>query len=555
MSTHLPTKNDLWFLPLGGAGEIGMNSNLFGHDGQWLMVDLGITFADRLGIEIITPDPTFILPYQKNLVGLVLTHAHEDHVGALPYLWPYLRCPVYATPFTAAIVRQKIADKPWKNELQLIEVPLSGKLDVGVFNIEFITLTHSIPEPNALAIKTPLGTLVHTGDWKIDPQPLIGNVTNESRLVELGKEGVLAMVCDSTNVFTDGESGSEKTVRDELTTLIGKYPNDRITIACFASNVARIETAALVAKHHGRKVALVGRSLHRMVQAAQYAGYLKHVPGFISDEEAMKLPPEKVLFIMTGSQGEPRSALARIAAKQHPVVRMDSDDVIFFSSRVIPGNEKSIGILQNNLVKGGSQVVTANEEDIHVSGHPARDELKKMYKWIRPRIAIPVHGEARHLQEHARLAKSNGIKEVVIPENGSLIQIEPGYSKIIDTVQAGRWALDGNRLIPTVSSVLKDRNKISIHGVIVASLKSDRFGQLLTTPQFTILGVTEPGVETDTLTKDLQRVIRDTLLNDHKNNEARLESLRLIIRQTVNQRFGKKPIVEVHLDEEKGQER
>ncbi|NBT85656.1 MAG: ribonuclease J [Alphaproteobacteria bacterium] len=547
MVTHLPTKNDLWFLPLGGAGEIGMNLNLFGHDSQWLMVDLGITFGDRLGIEIISPDPTFILPYQKNLKGLVLTHAHEDHVGALPYLWPYLRCPVYATPFTAAIVRQKIADKPWRKELQLIEVPLSGKIDIGVFNIEFITLTHSIPEPNALAIKTPLGTIVHTGDWKIDPMPLIGDVTNESRLMELGKEGVLAMVCDSTNVFTEGVSGSEQAVRDELIKQIAKYPNDRVTIACFASNVARIETAALAAKHHGRKVALIGRSLHRMVQAAEYAGYLKNVPAFISDEEAMKLPPEKVLFIMTGSQGEPRSALARIAANQHPVVRMDSDDVVFFSSRIIPGNEKGIGLLQNNLVKGGAQVITANEEDIHVSGHPARDELKKMYKWVRPRIAIPVHGEARHLLEHARLAKSQGIKEVVIPENGSLIQIEASHSRIIDNVQSGRWALDGNRMIPVISPVLKDRNKISLQGIIVASLMADKFGQLLKDPSFTILGVTEPGKETEMLTNDLLRVISNTLLSDFKNNEARLEALRLIIRQTVNQRFGKKPIVEVHL--------
>ncbi len=547
MVTHLPTKNDLWFLPLGGAGEIGMNLNLFGHDSQWLMVDLGITFGDRLGIEIISPDPTFILPYQKNLKGLVLTHAHEDHVGALPYLWPYLRCPVYATPFTAAIVRQKIADKPWRKELQLIEVPLSGKIDIGVFNIEFITLTHSIPEPNALAIKTPLGTIVHTGDWKIDPMPLIGDVTNESRLMELGKEGVLAMVCDSTNVFTEGVSGSEQAVRDELIKQIAKYPNDRVTIACFASNVARIETAALAAKHHGRKVALIGRSLHRMVQAAEYAGYLKNVPAFISDEEAMKLPPEKVLFIMTGSQGEPRSALARIAANQHPVVRMDSDDVVFFSSRIIPGNEKGIGLLQNNLVKGGAQVITANEEDIHVSGHPARDELKKMYKWVRPRIAIPVHGEARHLLEHARLAKSQGIKEVVIPENGSLIQIEASHSRIIDNVQSGRWALDGNRMIPVISPVLKDRNKISLQGIIIASLMADKFGQLLKDPSFTILGVTEPGKETEMLTNDLLRVISNTLLSDFKNNEARLEALRLIIRQTVNQRFGKKPIVEVHL--------
>jgi ribonuclease J len=547
MVMHLPTKNDLWFLPLGGAGEIGMNLNLFGHNGEWLMVDLGITFDDRLGIEIVTPDPTFILSYQKNLKGLVLTHAHEDHVGALPHLWPLLRCPVYATPFTAAIVRQKIADKPWKNDLQLIEVPLSGKIDVGVFNIEFITLTHSIPEPNALAIKTSLGTILHTGDWKIDPHPMIGNTTDESRLIELGKEGVLAMVCDSTNVLTDGQSGSEKAVRDELIKQIGKYPNDRITIACFASNVARIETAALAAKHHGRKVALIGRSLHRMVQAAQYAGYLKNIPAFISDEEAVKLPPEKVLFIMTGSQGEPRSALARIAANQHPVIRMDSDDVIFFSSRIIPGNEKGIGILQNNLVKAGAQVVTSSDEDIHVSGHPARDELKKMYKWVRPKIAIPVHGEARHLLAHARLAKSQGIKEVVIPENGSLIQIELNHSSIISQVQSGRWALDGNRLIPTVSPVLKNRNKISIQGIIVVSAIADKFGQLLKDPIFTILGVTEPGKETETLIKDLQRVIRNSLLNDFKNDEARLEALRLMIRQTVNQRFGKKPIVEFHL--------
>jgi len=545
--TALPTKNDLWFLPLGGAGEIGMNLNLFGHKGQWLMVDLGITFNDRLGVEIITPDPTFILPYKDNLVGLVLTHAHEDHVGALPYLWPLLRCPVYATPFTAAIVRQKIADKPWKDDLKLIEVPLCGTVDIGVFNIEFITLTHSIPEPNALSIKTDLGTIVHTGDWKIDPMPLVGKATNESRLKELGDEGVLAMVCDSTNVFTEGESGSEQTVRDELIRLMGHYPKERITVACFASNVARIETAALAAKQLGRRVCLVGRSLYRMVEAAQYAGYLKGLPAFLSEEEAMKLPPDKVLFIVTGSQGEPRSALARIAAGQHPVVELDKRDVVFFSSRVIPGNEKSIGVLQNNLARNGAKVITSHEEDIHVSGHPAKGELKKMYDWVRPRIAIPVHGEARHLLEHARLAENQGVKEVVITENGSLIQIEAGKSREIDQVQAGRWALDGNRMIPTVSPVLKDRNKISIQGIIVASLSTDSFGQLIRSPQFTILGVTQPGEETQTLSRDLLRVVRDTLMDDFKNDEALLNALKQIIRQTANQRFGKKPVVEVHL--------
>lgn len=544
--TNLPKKNDLWFLPLGGAGEIGMNLNLFGHDGQWLMVDLGITFGNSLGIEIITPDPSFIVPYQKQLVGLVLTHAHEDHVGAVPYLWPLLRCPIYATPFTAAIVRQKIADKPWKDQVKLIEVPLSGKVDIGKFGIEFITLTHSIPEPNALAITTPLGTIVHTGDWKIDPTPLVGEKTNDSRLKELGDKGVLAMICDSTNVFTEGESGSEQTVREELIELMGEFPESRITVACFASNVARLETAALAAKHHGRKVALVGRSLFRMVQAAQYAGYLKQVPAFITDDEAMDLPPEKVLFITTGSQGEPRAALTRIAFNQHPVVKMGKKDVVFFSSRVIPGNEKSISLLQNRLALNGVDVITAYEADIHVSGHPAREELKQMYRWLRPRIAIPVHGEARHLQEHGRLAEDEGIKEVIIPQNGSLIKIEPGHSKELELVQAGRWVLDGNRMIESTCIMLKDRNKLSTQGIIVANLVIDDMGQLLRTPQFTMIGLAQAGDEKDILTRELHRTIRETLLDDYRDDKARLEAARSVIRQTSNKIFGKKPVVEVH---------
>ncbi len=544
--TNLPKKNDLWFLPLGGAGEIGMNLNLFGHDGQWLMVDLGITFGNSLGIEIITPDPSFIVPYQKQLVGLVLTHAHEDHVGAVPYLWPLLRCPIYATPFTAAIVRQKISDKPWKDQVKLIEVPLSGKINIGKFGIEFITLTHSIPEPNALAITTPLGTIVHTGDWKIDPMPLVGEKTDESRLIELGDQGVLAMVCDSTNVFTEGESGSEQTVREELIELIGEFPENRITVACFASNVARLETAALAAKHHGRKVALVGRSLHRMVQAAEYAGYLKHLPAFISDTDAMNLPPEKVLIIATGSQGEPRAALTRIAFNQHPVVKMGPKDVVFFSSRVIPGNEKSISLLQNRLALNGVDVITAHEADIHVSGHPARDELKQMYRWLRPRIAIPVHGEARHLQEHGRLAEDEGIKEVIIPQNGSLIKIEAGKSKELELVQAGRWVLDGNRMIESTCIMLKDRNKLSVQGVIVANLVIDNMARLLGVPQFTMIGIAQAGDEEDILTRELHRTIRETLLKDYRDDKARLEAVRSVVRQTANKIFNKKPIVEVH---------
>ena len=416
MTKILPTKNDFWFLPLGGANEIGMNLNVFGYNKQWLIVDLGITFHDRLGVEVIAPDPSFLLPYKENIVGLVVTHAHEDHVGAIPYLWPYLRCPIYATPFTMRIIRQKIADKPWKHEVPLIEIPLSGTFNVGDFEVEYITLTHSILEPNALRIQTPLGTVLHSGDWKIDPDPMIGEPTNINRLIEIGDKGVDALICDSTNVFNHGVAGSEKDVRDELMKLMARFPENRLTVACFASNVARVETVAKVAAALGRRVALVGRSLHRMTQAAKDTGYLKDLPAFISDTEAVKLPDDKVCFIATGSQGEYRAALARIATDGHPIVKYTENDVILFSSRMIPGNEKNISLMQNNLIHKGARVITASDEDIHVSGHPARDELRQMYEWVRPTVLIPVHGDARHLDEHARFGLECGIETVVVRE-------------------------------------------------------------------------------------------------------------------------------------------
>ncbi len=544
---HLPSKKDFWFLPLGGSNEIGMNLNLFGHDQQWLMVDLGVTFHDRYGIEVITPDPSFILPYQENLVGLVLTHAHEDHVGAVPYLWPYLRCPIYATPFTAEIVRQKISEYPWRNEVRIIEVPLSGSIKVGHFGVEFITLTHSIPEPNALAITTPLGRIVHTGDWKIDPMPLIGNTTNESRLSELGQEGVLAMLCDSTNVFSEGESGSEQGVRDELTQLIGKYKNHRITVACFASNVARLETVILAAQQFGRKVCLVGRSLHRMVAAAQKVGYLKNISSFISDEEAMDMPPSKVLILSTGSQGEPRAALARIAGNQHPVVKMNTKDVVFFSSRVIPGNEKAIGLMQNRLALLGVKLITSHEEEIHVSGHPSRGELKRMYEWVKPQILIPVHGEARHLAEQARFALECGVPAAIVPTNGSLIQMAGSKSGILDHVDVGRWGYDGSRLISVNSPVIKERAKLSVQGCVFVSLTLDSYGELSELPCITFLGLCDTDVEEQHLQDQISMKIENTLVGDFKNSQARLEALRKVIRQTVSHRLDKKPMVEVHI--------
>lgn len=547
MFKHAPTKKNFWFLPLGGSGEIGMNLNLYGHDGQWLMVDLGVTFGDRLGIDIITPDPAFIVAQQDSLVGLVLTHAHEDHVGAVPYLWPQLRCPVYATPFTATILRQKLKELPWGKQVPIHEIPISGSMDVGKFHVEYITLTHSIPEPNALAITTPLGTVMHTGDWKIDPDPMVGEATNHQRLTELGDRGILAMVCDSTNVFTEGYSGSEKAVREELTDLVGRHPDNRVVVACFASNVARLETAALAAQAHGRQAALVGRSLIRMEQAARANGYLKDVPPFVDDKTAMSLPRNKVLFIMTGSQGEPRSALARIASNQHPAVELKKDDVVIFSSRVIPGNEKSISLMQNSLIRSGLKIVTAHEEDIHVSGHPAREELKQMYAWVRPEILIPVHGEARHMQAQADLALECGVPQVVVPHNGTIIELDAQDPKIMDTVETGRLGLDGNRMVPMNSLMLRDRFKASANGVVVVTVPVDRAGNVARQIHITEVGVCQAGEERDAVAQEINLIVRETLTETFKDDSEKTEALRVAIRRALNARFTKKPLTSVHL--------
>jgi ribonuclease J len=544
---YIPTKQDLWFLPLGGSGEIGMNLNLYGHDKEWLMVDLGITFGDRLGVDVITPDPAFIAERKDSLVGLIITHAHEDHVGAVPYLWPLLQCPVYATPFTASILRQKLKDKPWGKKVPIIEIPLSGKVQIGKFNVEFITLTHSIPEPNALAITTPLGTILHTGDWKIDESPFVGEATDHKRLDELGDKGILALVCDSTNVLNEGSSGSELGVREELTDLIARHPTGRVVVACFASNVARLETAALAARTNGRQPVLVGRSLIRMEEAARQNGYLKGIPAFLNEESASGLPRDKILLIATGSQGEPRSALSRIATGQHPAIDLDPDDTVIFSSRMIPGNEKSISALQNRLVLRGIKVITAHEEDIHVSGHPAQDELRQMYEWTRPQILVPVHGEARHLQAHAIFGLECGIPKAIIPENGTLIQLAADIPKVIDQIPTGRYGLDGSRLVPMESLMLRDRYRLSVQGTIVVTIVLNKSGNPTQPFHLTMLGVAEPGEEMDALSGEINTVIRKSLKESHKNEEALAEAIRTGIRRTVNTRLSKKPLTEVHL--------
>lgn len=543
---EIPSKKQFWFVPLGGSGEIGMNLNVFGHDGDFIIVDCGISFNDRLGIDVIMPDPTAILEQLDNLKGIVVTHAHEDHIGAIPYLWPYLKCPIYATPFTAQVIRQKLEEKTWAKNVRIIEVPLSGTIKVGAFEIEYITLTHSIPEPNALAIRTPLGCVLHTGDWKIDQDPLIGKTTDSNRLLEIGKEGVLSLICDSTNALDAGTAGSEADVRTEMEKLLSRITTGRILVSCFSSNVARVETIAVAAAKVGRKVALIGRSLEKMVNAAKHSGYLKKISEFVPAAQAMDMPADKVLFISTGSQGEYRSALARIALREHPMVRLDEGDTVVFSSRMIPGNEKSISLMQNRLIKQGIRLITAHDAPIHVSGHPAREDLIAMYDWVKPKSLIPVHGEGRHMQAQAELGVACGIKNTLVPYNGAVVELAGGSPKIIDNVDSGRWGVDGKCLVDMDSAILKQRQKISVQGIIFVSIAIDDICQLQGSPIVTPYGITEPGEESATFINDMQNIVRRIMRQSLDKEKAYKSVIERDLRSECNQRFGKKPLVEVH---------
>src|SRR6185312_9755566 len=467
--------DELAFLALGGVGEIGMNLSLYGYAGRWLMIDCGISFADDTlpGVDVIMPDPGFIAERAQRLDGLVVTHAHEDHIGAIPHLWRRLRCPVYATPFTASVLRQKLIEADLEHEVPITEVPMSGRFSVGPFEIELVTLTHSIPEPNAVVLRTPLGTVLHTGDWKFDPDPLVGATSDLARLRQLGEEGVLAMICDSTNALRPGEAGSEADVRKSLIDIVGRC-RQRVVVACFASNVARLESAAAAALMHDRQAALVGRSLWRIEHAARETGYLEGMPPFLTDEEAAYLPRDKVLLICTGSQGEPRSALARIADDDHPEVVLEAGDTVIFSSRIIPGNERAIGRLQNRLAALGVEVITEHDHFVHVSGHPAQDELTRMYQMVRPRIAIPVHGETRHLMAQARLAEQCQVPQSLVTRNGEVVKLAPGPAAVLGEVQTGRLVVDGKRLLPVGAEALRSRQRMTFNGAALATIVVDR---------------------------------------------------------------------------------
>jgi ribonuclease J len=541
--------DELVFLALGGVGEIGMNMSLYGYGGRWLMIDCGITFADDTvpGIDIIMADPEFIAARAGQLDGLVCTHAHEDHIGAVQHLWQRLRCPVYATPFTAAVLRAKLAEAGLDREVPLHEVPMSGRFSVGQFELELITLTHSIPEPNAVVLRTPFGTVLHTGDWKFDPDPLVGPTADEAALRRLGEEGVLAMVCDSTNALRPGEAGSEADVRKTLIELVGQQ-KERVAVACFASNVARLASIAAAAAANDRHAALVGRSLWRMDHAARETGYLENIVPFLTDEEAAYLPRDKVVLICTGSQGEPRAALWRIAEDEHPEIVLEPGDTVIFSSRVIPGNERAIGRLQNKLAHLGIDIISEHDHLVHVSGHPAQDELARMYALVKPKIAVPVHGEARHLMAHAKLAEECGVAQALVTHNGQMVRLAPGEPGVIGEVPTGRLVVDGKSLLPLGGEALKNRQRMTWNGAAMATVVVDRDGKLKAPPQVTVQGLAEDAAAAaDELRQCVEEAIEELSLRDRRDDEALREAVRIAIRRALKAWHGKRPVTDVHV--------
>lgn len=542
-------RDDLLFVPLGGSNEIGMNLNLYTIHGKWLMVDCGIGFAgDYLpGVEVIVPDISFIAERRKDLLGLVITHAHEDHLGAVPYLWRELECPIYATPFTAAFLKNKLSEMGPGKRPQIIEMEPGGTVDIGPFALELVELTHSIPEMQAVAISTSKGVVMHTGDWKFDEAPLIGPVSNYEALTKYGDGKVLAMVCDSTNVFVEGDSGSEGEVREHLARII-KECTQRVVVTTFASNLARVATIIQAAHDAGRMVALAGRSLHRVVEAAQQSGYLRDEIEFISDKEVMNLPKSDVLVICTGCQGEPRAALTRITRGDHPNIRLTPGDTVIFSSRKIPGNEMRINWINNKLIEKRIEVITDKDYFIHVSGHPAREELKRMYAMVRPHIAVPTHGEPRHLHEHAKLALSLGVQETVEAYNGAVVWLEAGEASVIGKVQAGYVAIDGLSLIPTDGEVIRTRRKLRDDGALFISVVLGKGGDLMHPVILSAPGVLD-AKEDEELIEECIAEITDALerQKSRAGDEQVRETVRLCARKFFKREVDKKPVIEVQV--------
>lgn len=549
------SNKELIFCPLGGSGEIGMNMNLYSYGNEenqkWIIVDMGVTFADDSipGIDLIYPDPGFILDKKDDLLGIVLTHAHEDHIGAVAHIWPSLKCKIYATPFTAVLIREKFKEKKIDITNDLVIVQLNGKINLGPFEIDFITLTHSILEPNGLSITTPAGVILHTGDWKVDPNPLIGKNIDQEKLKNIGEKGVMAMICDSTNVFSPGRAGSESDVRESLLRII-ENKTKRIIVTSFASNVARMETIFYCAKKTERNICLVGRSMHRIYKAAKQCGYLGNLIEPLDPRDAKKISRNKIIYLCTGSQGEPMGAMNRIVNGSHPDVFLDSGDTVIFSSKIIPGNEKKLYNMQNEITKQDLEIITEENAFVHVSGHPNRDDLKDMYSWVKPKCVIPVHGEHRHMKEHVNFAKEMQIPQTLLIENGDIIRLSPGDKpKIIDKAPSGRMYLDGAIGVSADAYSIKERKNLSINGYLEITLIVTNNGK------FKKPVISYKGIPEDELSDNFVFDVEDEITNicktfslQNKNQEKNLiDSIKNNCRKIVKDQTGKRPYTNINI--------
>ncbi|NVN10782.1 ribonuclease J [Nguyenibacter vanlangensis] len=538
----------LAFLPLGGTGEIGMNFNLYRLGTTWLAVDCGIGFSgnDTPEAEILMPDPAFIVERKTDLAGLVITHAHEDHLGAVAHLWPRLNCPVYATPFAAAVLRRKLGEAHLQHHVKIVTIAPGGAFTVGPFDLRFIPVTHSVPEAQALVLRTPHGNVVHTGDWKFDPNPMVGPPTDVAALEAVGNEGVLALVCDSTNVMTEGPSASESDVRRGMTDLIGSL-RGRVAVTCFASNVARVETIAKAAQAAGRSVVIVGRSLRNLDVAARECGYLADVPPFLSEQEAHTLPDDEVVMIITGSQGEPRSALSRIAGDTHPNISLGEGDTVIYSSRMIPGNEQAVMQVQDNLTRRGVRVLTDRDHLVHVSGHATGGDVRRLFDLVRPRFAVPVHGEWRHLTANAAIAREKGVSPILL-EDGDILNLSPGVVEVVDTAQTGRLVLDGGRLLPMNGGVLAARRRMLFNGMVIGSFAVDDEGYLIGDPKVSAPGLLDPeDPETVRMTEEFGDALDEIPDELRQDDTTFREAAKTALRRALGRKLQKRPLVDVHL--------
>ena len=549
------SKDELIFCPLGGSGQIGGNMNLYAYGNdenqKWIIVDTGVSFADDSvpGIDLIYPDPGFIIDKKDDLLGIILTHAHEDHIGAISHIWPDLKCKIFATPFTAVLIKEKFKEKKIDISNYINIVELNGTINLGPFEIEFINLTHSILEPNGLCIKTKAGTILHTGDWKIDPNPLIGDKINEAKLKEIGKNRVLAMICDSTNIFNPGRAGSELDVRDSLLKIMS-LKSKKIIVTSFASNVARMESIFYCAEKISRHVSLVGRSMNRIFKAARQCGYLKNVKNPIDPRDAKKIPREKIVYLCTGSQGEPMGAMKRIIKGIHPDVFIEKDDTIIFSSKIIPGNEKKLYSLHNDIVRQEVELITEETEFVHVSGHPNREDLKDMYDWVKPQSIIPVHGEHRHMNEHIKFAKEMQIPHALQIEDGDIVKIFPGENpQIIDKAPSGKMYLDGSIAVGENSQSIKERKNLSLNGYLEITLILSNNGKL-SKPIISFRGIPENSFDENiifTMEDEIFNTCKTFSIKNKGQEKNLIETVKQNCRKIIKDKTGKKPFTNINI--------